>query len=328
MPPYIIALIIVLASLVLFFVVAFLVNEKVSKSIYGRRGDASISIKYALPSDYPNLDSKKFYFLSNKKARLYGYEYHKKDTKPKAVVLLIHGIGGGHLYLLPLINYLCEQGLMIVAYDQYASGMSEGRRIESMSQGAIDVKYAVRYIEQNYDVPFYVMGHSWGGYAAAQALRYSKRIEKCLSIAGVESEAAMINPKLKLRKLVMFIVKLCNATKFGKYAFYTSYGSFKKTNAKVLYLQGKQDLTVLSNLTGEVYQKKLGNRPNINITILDQKGHAPFVDYESQLKQYEVMSKFGLLGGVLTDINVYIDHVKTSVPDPKVYKLISDFLTD
>ena len=315
-----------LIALLLFLIFARIANSIVSKKIYGHRGDGSISIKYALPSDYPNLEVKKSYFVNNKKARLSVYEYQQKNSKPKALILFIHGIGGGHFYSLQLINYLCEQGYLVVAYDQYASGTSEGKRIYSMNQGAIDVKYAVRYVESHYDLPFYVMGHSWGGYCAAQSLRYSNKILKCVSIAGLDSEASMTSGNKVAAAVASVFVRICGFTKYGKYSFYSSYGAFKKTHAKVLYLQGEEDLTVSPYKTGYKYQNKLKNKENIKVVMLPNKGHSPIINYESQLAQRKIMSQFGMLGQNLVPLETYVDFVKNNVPDMDVFKLISDFL--
>ena len=317
---------IVIVALLLFYITCFIANSVVSNKIYGRRGDGSISIKYAKPSDYPNLDVKKSYFLNNKKARLSVYEYKLKNSKPIGLVLFIHGIGGGHFYSLQLINYLCERGLMVVAYDQYASGTSEGKKIESMTQGAIDVKYAVKYIEANYDLPFYVMGHSWGGFCAAQSLRCSKKILKCVSIAGLDSESSMTSGPKFFAFVASLFVKICGFTKYGKYSFYSQGGAFKKTNAKVLYLQGKQDLIVHPNKAGYKYQKMLKNKKNVQIVMLDKKGHSPIVTYESQLEQGKIMAQFGMLGENLVPLETYVDFVKNNVPDMDVFKMIADFL--
>lgn len=321
MPTYAIILIII-GSILLFLLSAYLVHFLVSNLIYGRRGDASISIKYLLPSDFPNLNVKKSYFLNNKKARLSVYEYTQKGTKPIGLVLFIHGIGGGHFYSLSLINYLCERGLMVVAYDQYASGTSEGRKIDSMNQGAIDVKYAVKYIEENYDLPFYVAGHSWGGYAASQALRYSKRISKCVNIAGLNNEISMAS------KISRPLVAISGFLHYGKYALYSTYSAFKKTTAKVLYLQGKQDTTVDPKCNGFRYEKKFKNKKNIKVVMLDNKGHSPIIDYKSQVAQLQVMKQFGMLGGVLVPLETYVDFNKNNVPDMDVYKMIGDFLVN
>lgn len=317
----------VLIALLLFFISCSIANHIVSNKIYGHRGDASISIKYLLPSDFPELEVRRDYFENNRKARLSVYEYKKKGVKPVGLVLFIHGIGGGHFYSLQLINYFCERGLMVVAYDQYASGTSEGKKIDSMNQGAIDVKYAVKYVESHYkDLPFYVAGHSWGGYCAAQALHYSKRIEKCVSIAGLDSESSMTSGPKVLAAIATIFVKLCGFTKYGKYSFYSQLGAFKKTSAKVLYLQGKEDLTVSPYKTGYRYQKVLKNKPNINIVMLDKKGHSPIVTFDSQMAQGMIMSQFGMLGENLVPLDVYVDFAKNNVPDMDVYKMIGDFL--
>lgn len=327
MPIYLVIIISILALLIFLYLLFYIINEIASHKTYGRRGDGSISIKYSYPSYYPDLDVKKSYFVNAKKARLSVYEYTKKGSKPKAVIMLIHGIGAGHFYLLPFIQYLCANSYMVVAYDQYASGVSEGLRIESMIQGMSDVKYAVRYLEKNYpDQKLYVMGHSWGGFVASQALRYSKRIEKCVDIAGFDSEAMMARGVIKPTCLAPTLFRLFSFPKYGVHALYTTYGIFRKTTAKILYLQGKQDNIVDPKYTGFYYEKKLKNRSNITIKMMDNKGHTPFVDFESQKKQGDVMKQFGMLGGVLVDLSIYVDYVKTSILDVDTCKSVVDYL--
>lgn len=329
MSPWLLVVIIVVSVLVIFYLLFFIMNDVVLNKIYGRRGDGTISIKYALPSEQKNLIVKKNYFLNNKKARLFVYEYTKIDNEnPKGLILLIHGIGAGHFYLFPIINYLCELGYVVVAYDQYASGTSEGKKIKSMTQGCIDVKYAVRYIEKNYNLPFYVMGHSWGGYCATQALRYSKKIIKCVNIAGLDSEASMAKEMFKPAWLMVTLMRLCSFTHFGFKAFYTSYGIMKKSSAKILYLQGLDDNIVNPKTNGLFYKDAFKDKDNIKIVMIEGKGHSPFNDYESQNKQNKVMAEFGLLGGVLVDMSIYIDYPSISVPDMEVLKIISDFLAN
>ena len=58
MPTYSLVIIIVIASIMLFFIGGSIAQRIVSKNVFGKRADGSLSIYYALPSDYPNLDVK------------------------------------------------------------------------------------------------------------------------------------------------------------------------------------------------------------------------------------------------------------------------------
>ena len=116
------------------------------KKALGKRGDGTVSIRYPLPSEQKDLIFKKDCFYNDKGNRFAVYEYRHKNVKdPKKVLLMIHGLGGGHFYLFPLINYFAKLGYLVVAYDQYASGASEGKKINSMTVGARDVKFALKY---------------------------------------------------------------------------------------------------------------------------------------------------------------------------------------
>lgn len=295
----------------------------------GKRGDGSVSIKYPLPSEQKDLIYKKDYFYNDKGNRFAIFKYrHKSVKEPKKALLMIHGLGCGHFYLFPLINYFAKQGYLILAYDQFASGLSEGKGIKSMTVGARDVKFALKYIDEKYgDLPLSVFGHSWGGFTASIALNYSERIEKAIIVSGFNRMSDIVRGGTM--PFVNFLVSLAiirqDAFRYKQVSRLSALDCFQKTNAKVLYIQGANDHVVNPEFSSTVFMQ-LNRNPNVEIKVLEGKEHTPFVTAKSQEEQNKVAATFGTVGGHLVPIETYIDYEKISELDLDVCKLMSDFL--
>lgn len=309
------------------FLLILLIVAVAEPLVFGRRGDGSISIKYPLPSDFENLSTRKSYFVNNQGNRFVTIEYtDKKIKKFKGVILFIHGIGIGHFYALRIINELCKQGYIVVAYDQYASGLSEGRKIISMKCATRDVKFAVKYIEENYsNYPFYVMGHSWGGYAASISLHFSNKIEKAVIISGFNTEEDAVRA-YHIGPIMRFMMKITGFLRYGKNANLSALKCFKETKARVLYLQGNEDSIVLPKYSGFKFQKKLEGKPNITVKEYNCKGHSPFLTNDCEKLFKSTLNKFGLLGGKLVKMDEFVNFWDVSELDKNVIDTIFKFL--
>ena len=323
MIPFLIVLI-VIGGLLILLGLSLIAVDHVFHKTFNRRGDGSNSITYAHPSDYPELNIRHGYISSRKDLRL-SYNVYKKDgVKIKASLLVIHGIGFGHYYLLPMIRKFCEDGYLVIAYDQFGSGASEGKEIETMSVALKDIPYVLNFIKSDEELskyPLYVFGHSWGGYAAFSSPRYSKDIKKVVSISGFYNEGVFAHQ-------VSFLVKLRNFFIVGNDAFFDNRKAVKHTDAKMYYLQGENDLVINPRFAGEKYAKLAEKCPNLKVELLPNKGHTPYNDDESQKEQDKVLGEFGLLGGVLVPIEHYIDFRKISKVDENVYQKIIDFYSN
>lgn len=309
-----------IGSIFIIFTILIVIVSLTFKKTYGKRADGSISIRYPLPSDLNNIDITHAYMRSRNINLSYNV-YKKQGTTPKALILVIHGIGSGHFYLLPMIEKFVNDGYMVFAYDQYASGCSEGKVFKTMSRGVIDVKYVLRFIENNNELnkyPLYVFGHSWGGYVAGCSLKYSKNIEKCVDVSGFNNECDFVRP-------IRLLVLIRNFLIVGPKAFTKVHNIFRKTKSKVYYLQGKQDSVVNPQFAGKLYEKIAKRNKNVVVEILENKGHTPFNDNHSQEEQNKVMGDFGTVGGILVPLERYADFRKISKVDDSVYQKILSF---
>ncbi len=330
MNPVLLTFIIIISIAVFLFLISLLFIEILYHKLFYKRGDGHPSIRYYLFNEFPNLVREPISFFSQKNI-LHGYIYSdKKIKKNKGLILMVHGIGFGHSYLYPLINYFCQNGYLVLAYDQSASGISEGKRIKGLTRAIIDLEFALEFVKNSQKLqgyPLYLFGHSWGGYAVLNALNFSNyNIEKVISVSGFNSEIDFVLSFAKKLKILKPILMLDYLLHYGKYAKFTALEGLEKTNSKVLFLQGEDDATVSLAISGALF-KNVNNR-NVRVELLANKGHTPFVDNYSQNMQNTVMAQYGFLGGVDIALDMAVDFRKISIPDEKIFKLMLDFYND
>lgn len=326
-----IGLIFLLIFLLIFIVLFFLflsIEISYRKFLY-KRGDGDLRIKY--PYEYKDISREKISFKNKDSATLSGYIYKDENNKnPKALIVIVHGIGYGHFYLLPLIRKLVHDGYIVLAYDQYGSGISEGKYVSSTLRGIFDLECALEYISTNETInklDLYLLGHSWGGFTVINALNIKDNdIKKIISISGFNNENDLIKPSSKIVKYLSWAIYIRNFFHYGKLAFFSSYKSLlNNKSAKVMYLQGEDDNIVSPNLSGYKFKEIEEKNNLLKVIMFKDKGHAPQVTKKAQEEQDKVLKELGLFGGDLTNYNKQIDYEELSTIDEDVYQLILDF---
>lgn len=152
-------------------------------------------IKYFSAADFPGLRDEPFFFPSGEN-RLAGHLYSYEGVREDTLLIFCHGIGAGHRAYMTEIALLCKAGYPVAACDNTGCLDSEGASIRCMSQSLADLDSAVRYLKQQ-DVfdryrHVYVVGHSWGGYAAGNISVLHPEIEKAVVISGFVSVERML----------------------------------------------------------------------------------------------------------------------------------------
>lgn len=315
---------IVLGAVILFHI---LLVELFNLFYFNKRCDGSVSITYPLPSEFENLDVKKSYIEGYKNTRLSVYEYSAKNVKKhKGVIIITHGIGCGHFYILNFIEKLCLNGYVVAAYDTTASGVSEGRRIGDLTSATRDAKYVAKYVDEVYkNEHVYAIGHSWGGYAVANILHHSKKIEKGIIVSGVNSEADFIS-FIPCTQIIRLFMKMYDFVHYGKDGLITVRKVLKTTNKKVMYVQGTSDVVVNYKTHGKKFAKEFKDSPNVKVQIYEGKKHTPFFTLPSEKSQWKNLVKFGFMGGKLVPMDASYNYREGSVVDETVLKDFLEFL--
>lgn len=180
--------IVIILSLIL--IIAFIVFPLVTINIYefcfGYRYETASWMKYEM-SEFPLLNMERSDFYA-RKTKIAGYKYYKDNKNIKGVVVVAHGLGGGgHNQYMPLIDYFTTNGYYCYTYDACGNDLSEGYSVKGLPEGIIDLDFAIDHlkeIEEYQNLPIYLVGHSYGGYAAMNVLNFHPEVSGIVVLAG------------------------------------------------------------------------------------------------------------------------------------------------
>lgn len=94
-------------------------------------------------------------------------QYWQPDTPPKAVVILIHGMGE-HCgrYVKSIVQHLIENNFVVLSYDQFGHGKTTGKRGHNPGYDLIldCVAFVTKKAQTLFpNLPLFLYGHSMGG---------------------------------------------------------------------------------------------------------------------------------------------------------------------
>lgn len=240
----VILLLLILAS----FIVGYIITAKLMKENFPRfdQVDPKQTCMYQYDhyeADYPRQEVE---FRSGDNL-LKGYIYGLNNDK--GVIVFAHGIGGGHDSYLPTITSLVDRGWRVFAYDATGSYSSQGKSTVGLAQSNIDLDRAVTYVENNSvfsNMPIFVMGHSWGGYASGAVLNLDHNIKASVSMSGYDTPMAeycetadnMFGDKSFISYPFLWIYNKLHA---GRFSSYSAVDGINKSDIPVLVIHGDND---------------------------------------------------------------------------------------
>ena len=133
--------------------------------------------------------SNKVSFTNSHGQRLIAYLEEPLDPEPRAYVVLAHCFTcSKDLKALHTISrVLVQEGMAVLRFDFAGLGESEGDFADTnFTSNVEDVLEAARYMEQTYDAPALLVGHSLGGAAVLQA---AAQMENVAAVATVNAPA-------------------------------------------------------------------------------------------------------------------------------------------
>ncbi|MBI4367368.1 MAG: lysophospholipase [Deltaproteobacteria bacterium] len=144
------------------------------------------------------MDAQLAFFSPAEGVHLY-YEWWMPE-RPKAVVVVVHGMGDHSGRYGPLIRYFGQRQYGVAIYDQRGHGHSGGPRghVEHFQDLLGDLAYFVQMLKEHYPgVPLYLVGHGFGGQVALNfVVRYAKGLRGLL-LSSPNVQLALKVPKWK-----------------------------------------------------------------------------------------------------------------------------------
>lgn len=204
---------------------------------------------------------------------LKGYYYHVDNAK--GLVIVSHGIKSGGDDYLPIIKYLVKAGFAVFSYNTTGTYESEGDDTVGMCQAIIDLENTIKFVKnQMYisSLPLFLLGHSWGGYAAGSVLCVSKQVDGVAIIASMDNGCNMMYDKAE-----QYVGKLANVPKpvfmayqkllFGNYVNYTCVKGINSTDIPVLVAHGVDDKTILFEGQSVISHRNEITNPNVRYYV-------------------------------------------------------------
>lgn len=268
-----------------------------TRNAFAHRYDGNPNLKYFTYRDFPDLRAEEFSFTSNKKQTLVGLIYRSKDTVDDGrMILFFHGIGAGHEAYTKEIRLLIQlTKLPVIAFDYTGCGRSFGKQIIGLTQPLIDADYFLRYLSKTPPFKhqrFIVIGHSWGAYVAnnLSALKPSIQIDKVVTMSGFVHPSIEMAEQIKFPLLKPFFAQLSFIT-FGRYHFYRSDRSLKKSGIDSLIIHGKKDAMVSFQSHAAWLLKAASRYPHLTLLACEKKKHNPYLTIEAEEGLLDVLRK-------------------------------------
>jgi len=205
--------------------------------------------------DFNALNRRKVEFKSGKNT-LKGYVWgNRKNNK---LVVISHGLGELSNSYYPLMEYFVNSGYRVLTYDNTGVGESEGLGTKGLSQSAVDLDNALKFVESDgelKDLPVYLFGHSWGGHAVTAVLNFGHaNVKAVASVAGYNSNGgAMLEWMQRRLNMGNFAYTLFPFAAFwamidaGDNYFVTGVEGINTATVPVIVVQGGNDDTVLND---------------------------------------------------------------------------------
>ena len=250
------------------------------RRIFDRRYQSNPAEVWSLEA-FPGLQEERCSFESDRGQKLIGHWYTRDGGETLGVLVLAHGLCGGHRNYLDVCNAFTENGLIVFAYDATANGESEGDAVGGFPQGVADLDHALRYVkaqERCRDLPIALFGHSWGGYSVGAVLNFHPDVRAVVSVAGFDTPAVMMaqSARKQLGALANIIVPLFTLREHGRWGEYASAGAmkgFSKSEAQVMIIHSDDDNTVDIRCGYDRYFAAFSENERFRFVKLNGRGH-------------------------------------------------------
>lgn len=308
-----------------------MIKEKYEQFL--QRFDEAPHLKYFHIEDFPNLKREGFTFMS-KENRINGFFYFYDGYIEDKLVIFCHGIGGGHSSYMKEIDMLAKHGYKVLAYDNTGCCLSEGENIGAFGQSLVDLSLAIQVLKKDYHFKhIYVVGHSWGGYAASNINNF-RHVDKVVAISPFISLKREYRDLFKI--LSPFIIKKVMKLEYqinGDYAFSNAIDALNKKDTKALIITSKDDNVINFKHHTGLMMKKVHN-PNVEFLIYEDKMHNPMWTkegvryYNEEFGTFNKLVKEGKLK-TLEEKKAYfadVDFIFMTTQDENVWSKIYQFL--
>lgn len=274
--------------------------------------------------------------------------YYYKAEKSKGLVVICHGLHAGGDDYIPIILYLLNNNYSVFSFNYKGTYESQGDSTVGMCESIVDLDHTLDFINSNNrfkNMPIFLLGHSWGGYAVASILSIKKNIKACACIAALNDGYTII-----LEKGQQYAGKLTLPSKpfidvyqrylFKQYVEYNSIKGINESNIPILIAHGiEDDIITFSSQSIIAHKDKITN-PNVKYYIGKglQGGHNSILnstlaiiyqkELESEKKLLELKNQKELSYEQKQAFNKTINHELYSEVNEKLMSMILEMFNN
>ncbi len=265
--------------------------DSIYRGAVDSRKDSQGDVFYYSHRDFEGLNFEPYEFLSGDGAILRGGFYFYEGANENELVVFDHGLGAGHTAYMKEIELIARAGFRVFSYDHTGCMASGGEGTMGFAHSLSDLDACIRALKSDDAISFTdisVVGHSWGGFATMNILKYHPDIKSIVAISGFISVDAILKDSIKglLAPFRRRFMKFERRTS-GKYADADAKDTLIGTQANVLIIHSKDDPIVSARNNIERLMAVLGGRPNIRFILTDGKQHNPNYTKSALLLKYE-----------------------------------------
>lgn len=202
----------------------------------------------------------------------------KPKTNPKAIIVVVHGIGGNKEGLLNTASFLIQNNIAAVIYDQRAHGESGGTYCTFGYYEKIDVQKLIDEVEKRYpSIPVGIWGSSLGGAVAIQSIAIDKRIKFGIVESTFSDLDSIVYDYMKLRLGFQnhFLAEraLHNAEKIAHFdaKYVKPFLAVQQIKQPMFFAHGDKDENISMQYCNTIYKYCASSEKQI--TIVNGAGH-------------------------------------------------------
>jgi len=268
----------VVGFILLIFIIMFIITYKIHSKMFNKRFTPPAIDSYT--SEEFGLEAKRLE-VNYKGKVIRGYFYSKGEYDKNKLLIFAHGMESSKESYIQEIAYLAENGFQVIGFDYFGTNESDGK-LMGFGNSLLSLNVVINYLKNNEEYKnkeLYIVGHSWGGYATTNIVKYHKDIKGVVALAPAVSLYKIFRGSyLKQNILVTLLIWLVECVKLGKYSLCNGAKSLKKYDGKIMVIQSKNDSVVSFESSLGYIEKKIGNKAEY--VVMEDRFHNP--DYKKE----------------------------------------------
>lgn len=281
----------VIGGILIIFIILIIIVYAVHNKLFNKR---------YIPLDIDSYTAEEFNLscekieVEYKKKMIRGYFYSLDGYDNDKLIIFAHGMDSSKESYMQEIGYFAQNGFLVLGFDYLGTNESDGV-LKGFGNSLLSLDTVIKYLKNNdkyKNKELYVVGHSWGGYATLNIVKYHKDIKGIIAMAPAVSLYKIFRGSyLKQNVLVTLLIELVELFKLGKYSLCNGAKSLKKYNGKVMVLQSKNDNVVRFDSSLGYVKNMVGDKAEY--LVVDGRYHNPDYKKEAVDKLMAFYKEFG-----------------------------------